>query len=319
MVVRLLVCLFAALFWLPALAQNFPSRPITVVIPFPPGGTLDYILRTIQPKLEASLGQPIVIESRPGATGNIGNAYVAKSEPDGYTLVETATNIGVFPHIFSNLTYDPLKDLTVVGGVAETPTNCVVNPKGRFQTFTDLMKEAKANPGHVKFGSSGVGAPSHLVVELIGRRNNVKFAHVPYKGAQGAMNDLLGNFIDFVCTAISGSMQFTQQNQLRSIAMVSHNRSAALPDVPTVKELGFGDIDDWSRYVIFAPSKTPKPIIDRLSTVLAAALADPAVKEAYAKMSYQPITMTPAQVTALVHEQFDLWGPIVKDLNLKLE
>lgn len=317
---RLLLSL-AAIIAVPTLAaaQNFPTHPISIVIPFPAGGTLDFILRTIQPKMEAALGQAIVIESKPGGTGNIGNAYVAKSEPDGYTLVETATNIGVFPHIFSHLPYDPIKDLKVVGGVAETPTNCVVNPKSNIQTFADLIKQAKDNPGKLKFGSSGVGAPSHLVVELIARTNNVKFTHVPYKGAGPAMNDLLGGFIDFVCTAVSGAMPFIQQNQLRSIVMVTTNRLPALPDVPTVKELGFGDIDDWSRYIILAPSKTPEPIMQKLSATLAAALAEPSTKEAYARLHYQPITKSPAEVTAYIQQQYDLWGPIVKDLNLKLE
>ncbi|MES1155401.1 MAG: tripartite tricarboxylate transporter substrate binding protein, partial [Pseudorhodoplanes sp.] len=235
---------------LPTAAQEYPSRSITVVIPFPAGGTLDTILRTVQPKMEAALGQSIVVENKPGATGNIGNAYVAKSEPDGCTLLETATNIGVFPHIFPKLNYDPLKDLVIIGGVAETPRVCVVNAEGNIKTFAELLQTAQANPGSVSFGSAGAGASSHLVVELIAQLNHVTFTHVPYKGTAPMNNDLLGGFITFICTAVAGSTSLIQEGRFRPIAMATTGRWPMLPDVPTLKELGFGDINDWTSYVL---------------------------------------------------------------------
>jgi tripartite-type tricarboxylate transporter receptor subunit TctC len=302
-----------------ASAQSFPNRPITIVIPFPAGGPLDFLTRTIQPKLEASLGQPIIVENRPGATGNIGNAYVAKAEPDGYTLVVTATNMGVFPHMFPHLNYDPIKDLTVVSGLGETPTACVVNPSSPIKNFADLINEAKAKPGQLTFGSSGPGAPSHLIVELIGKRNNVKFTHVPYKGAAPAVNDVLGNFLSFLCTSFSNLVTLIKQEKLRALAIAAKARSPLLPDVPTIKDAGFGDIVDGTTYILLAPSKTPKPIIGRLAAAMRAALAEPSVKKAYNNLAYDVITRSPAQLTAEIKEQYDLWGPIIKELNLKLE
>lgn len=320
MILRLLVALIVAVgSSTMAAAQAYPSRPITVVIPFPAGGPLDFLLRTVMPEMEAQLGQTIIIENRPGATGNLGNAYVAKAPPDGYTLVMTATNIGVLPHVFSHLTYDPIKDFAVVGGVAESPTACVVNSASPIRSFADLINEAKVNPGKLTFGSSGNGSPQHLVGELIAKLNNVKFTHVPYKGGAPAVNDLLGNFLSFLCTSLSNVLTWVQNGQLRALAVTTGERSPMLPDIPTVKELGFGDINEATRFIILAPAQTPQPIMERLSSTLAMALAKPSVKDIYGKAAFEAITKTPDQVGAQIQEQYNLWGPVVRELNLKLE
>jgi tripartite-type tricarboxylate transporter receptor subunit TctC len=303
----------------PAPAQTFPSRPITVVVPFPPGGGLDFLLRTIQPKWEAALGQPMVIENRPGATGNVGNAYVAKADPDGYTLVITATNIGMFPHVFAHLAYDPLKDFTVIGLVGETPGTCIVNPNSKYQSLGTLISEARANPGKLNFGSTGNGSPSQLQTELIAKLNNVKFTHVPYKGSTPVSTDLLGNFIDFTCIALAGPLPLIQEGKLKAIAVATKKRSVLLPDVPTVKELGFGDIDEGSRYILLAPVMTPKPIVDQLRTTLQNILADPGIQKAFMNGGFEVDATTPDQVSAMMQEQFDLWGPFVNELKLKVD
>jgi tripartite-type tricarboxylate transporter receptor subunit TctC len=303
-----------------AAAQDFPTRPVTIVVPFPAGGPIDFLVRSVQQKLEADLGQAIVVESRPGATGNVGNAYVAKAAADGYTLLATATNIGVFPHIFRQLAYDPLHDIIAIGGLAETPNVCVVNSAGKFQSFPTLIAEAKANPGSIKFGSSGLGAPSHLIVELIGRINHVTFTHVPYKGAAPAINDVLGNFISFMCVGgLSGVMSLIADGKLRAVAVTSDKRSPLLPDVPTLAELGLGNINEGLSYILLAPAMTPQPVQQRLSAALAKAVAEPSVKDTFGKLGYVVITKSPAEVNASIQQQYDLWGPVVKDLNLKLD
>jgi tripartite-type tricarboxylate transporter receptor subunit TctC len=320
MMFRLLFALVAIIGISPiAVAQVYPSRPITVVSPFPPGGPVDFVIRAIQQRMENALAQPLIIESRPGATGNVGSAYVAKAAPDGYTLLLQATIIGAFPHLFRHLPYDPIKDLAVVGGLVESPNACIVNSASKIQSLADLIKEAKNNPGKVHFGSSGVGAPSHLVVELLGRLNDVKFVHVPYKGAAPAMTDLLGNFIEFTCQTLSPALPLIREGKLRAIAVTTEKRSPMLPDVPTVKELGFGNIDEALRYILLAPAATPRPILDRLSTILATILAEPSVKEAFGKAGYEAMTKSPAEVSGQIQAQYEIWGPIVRELNLNSE
>jgi tripartite-type tricarboxylate transporter receptor subunit TctC len=302
-----------------AAAQEYPSRPITIVIAFPAGGPQDSLIRTIQRQIEAALGQPLVIENRPGATGNIGNAYVAKAEPDGYTLLMTSVNMGMFPHVFPHLAYNPIKDFAAIGEVAENPDVCVVNSQSKINSFAELIKEAKATPGKITFGSSGNGSPSHLIVELIAKLNDVKLVHVPYKGPTLSLTDLMGNFITFTCTGLSSELPFIQQNQLRPLAILTEKRSTLLPNVPTMKELGLGDIKETRPFVLVAPARTPQPILDRLSTTLAKIVSEPSVKETFNKMGYETNARNPAEVSALIQEQYNLWGPFVRELKLKLE
>jgi tripartite-type tricarboxylate transporter receptor subunit TctC len=319
MISRTLLLLFTLIGLSPvAEAETFPSRPITIVNPFPPGGPLDFILRTIQGKMEGDLGQSIVIENRPGATGNIGNAYVAKAPADGYTLLAQATNVGMFPHVFPNLPYDPIKDLDVVGALAETPGVCIVSPTAKYQSLADIIKEARANPGKLNYGSTGNGSPSQIETELVAKANKVKFTHVPYKGASLVFTDLMGNFIDFSCIALAGPLALIRDGKLKALAVTTNNRSMLLPEVPTVKELGFGDVNESSRYILMAAAATPKPILDRLSKSLAKALADPAVQDIYVKGGFVVSRSTPDDVRAQIQEQYGL-GTFVKELNLKAE
>jgi tripartite-type tricarboxylate transporter receptor subunit TctC len=305
---------------IPVTAQTYPSHAVTVVLPVPPGGSLDFVLRLIQGKFSDAVGQPLIIESRPGAAGNIGTTYVAKAPPDGYTLLATPTNIGILPHVFPNLSYDPIKDFAVVGSLAETPGVCVVSSSSRIKSFADLINEARANPGKINFGSSGAGTPSHLDAELIAKLNNVKMTHVPYKGAAPAIADIMGGFVDFICTALAGSVSaLIQDGKLNAIAVTTEKRSKLLSDIPTVKELGFGDIDDSSRYVVLAPALTPKPDIDRISMALKSILRDPSLRDHYAKAGYEVSQTNPTEVAHQIKQQYDLWGPLIRELNLKLE
>jgi tripartite-type tricarboxylate transporter receptor subunit TctC len=270
--------------------------------------------------MQSALGQPYIIESRPGAAGSVATAYVAKATPDGYTLLAIPTIIGLFPHVFPHLTYDPIKDFAVVGSLAETPGVCVVNSASKIKDFAGLIKEAKDNPGKITFASSGAGTPAHLDTEMIAKLNNVKMTHVPYKGASPAVADILGNFVTLMCTGLAGgTFSLIQDGKLRALAVTTAKRSLALPDVPTIKELGFGDIDDSSRYILLAPAMTPKPVLTRLSTALATVLSDAKLQEDYVKLGYEVSGTTPAEVSIQIQKEYDLWGPLVKELNLKLE
>jgi tripartite-type tricarboxylate transporter receptor subunit TctC len=298
-------------------AQNFPSRPITVIVPYPEGFALDYLPRAIEGKMERALGQSLIIENKPGELGNIGNSYVAKAAPDGYTLAMTAVNIGVFPYIYSKMAYNPLTDFAGVGQIAETPGVCIVNTASRFQTFGDLMREAKENPRRLKFGSASTGAPSHLIVELIAKLNDVKFTHVPYTHAQYSSAAVLDNSVDFTCNGLVGMLPLIRDGKVRALAVTSARRSRVLPEVPTVNEAGFGDVDENSRHILLAPARTPTPVLDVLSTALTSVLEDPAIQDDFIKHGFDLDRVSPAQVITLIQKQHDLWGPFIKELNLK--
>jgi tripartite-type tricarboxylate transporter receptor subunit TctC len=320
MLVRILFALASIFaFSQSAMSENFPVRPITVIVPFPPGGGLDFLIRTIQRNLASSLGQPFVIENKPGNLGNIGNAFVAKAHADGYTLLMTAVNIGVFPHMFADLTYDPLTAFAPIGEVAQTPGGCIVGSKSKINSFEELIKEAKANPGRIKFASEGTGAPSHLIVDLIAKLNDVKLTRVPYDFASLSIAAVMDGAVDFSCNGLVGTLPLIREGKVRAIAVTGAKRSVVLPNVPTVKEAGLGDIDENSRYILVAPAMTPKPIMERLSTALASALGDPKVQEIFVKQGFDLASASPAEVSALIQKQYDLWGPFIKNAHSKKE
>jgi tripartite-type tricarboxylate transporter receptor subunit TctC len=300
-----------------AASQEFPLHSITVVVPFPPGGGLDFLARTIQPKMEAALGQPLVIENKPGDLGNIGNAYVATAPRDGYTALMTAVNIGVFPHIFSNLPYDPLRAFAPIGEVAQTPGGCIVGPNSRFKDFGDIINEAKAKPASIKFASEGTGSPSHLIVQLIAQLNGVHFTRVPYDFASLSIAAVMDGSVDFSCNGLVGNLPLIREGKVRALAVTSAKRSVALPDVPTVNETGFGYIDENSRYVLVAPAGTPGAVMTRLSASLATVLADQTIQETLISKGFDLASAAPSEVSGLIQRQYEQWGPFIRDAGLK--
>ncbi len=303
----------------PALAQQFPSQPVRVVVPFPPGGGTDILVRLIQDKYAAKLGQPVVIDNRPGASGNIGGGVVAKSKPDGYTLLVQATIVGIYPTVFASLPYDPQKDFAWIGGVAESPAVIVTNPNSKLKTIADLMAEGKARPKQVNFASAGVGSPQHLATERLGRLNNVEFTHVPYKGSATAVTDLLSGVLDFGTLSLSSVLPLIQEGKLRALALASDNRSKLMPQVPTIKEAGLGDVSGTVRFIIGAPTGTPDAAVEKLSADLNAVVKDPEIQEGFAKRGYEITLATPKEVSAMVREQKELWDPLVRELKLKFD
>lgn len=302
-----------------AVAQQFPSQPVRVVVPFPPGGGTDILVRLIQDKYAARLGQPVVIDNRPGASGNIGGGVVAKSKPDGYTLLVQATIVGIYPTVFASLPYDPQKDFVWIGGVAESPAVIVTNPNSKLKTIADLMAQAKARPKQVNFASAGVGSPQHLATERLGRLNNVTFTHVPYKGSATAITDLLSGVLDFGTLSFSSVLPLIQEGKLRALALASDKRSKLMPDVPTIKEAGLGDVSGTVRFIVGAPAGTPDAAVAKLSTDLNAVVKDPEIQEGFAKRGYEITLATPKEVLAMVREQKELWEPLVRELKLKFD
>ncbi|MET0277260.1 MAG: tripartite tricarboxylate transporter substrate binding protein [Pseudorhodoplanes sp.] len=298
-------------------AQNFPSQPVRVVVPFPAGGGTDILMRIVQDKYSARLGQPVVIDNRPGASGNIGGGVVAKSTPDGYTLLVQGTIIGVYPTVFSSLPYDPFKDFAYIGGVAESPAVIVVNPNSKFKTLADLIEESKKRP--LNFASAGVGAPQHLATERLARLNKGQMTHVPYKGSATAVSDLLAGVLDFGSLSLSSVLTLVQEGKLRAIATASDRRSKILPDVPTIQEAGFGDVSGTIRFILAAPAGTPPAVVDRLSGDLAAVVKDPDIQNEFLKRGYEITLATPSEVEAMVREQRDTWLSVIRDLNLKFD
>jgi tripartite-type tricarboxylate transporter receptor subunit TctC len=306
-----------------AVAQTdsaWPARPVKLVVPFPPGGGTDVLARMLAERLRAPLGQAVVIDNRPGATGNIGNDFVAKSPPDGYTILMQGTIIGMFPHIFAKLTYDPLKDLVGVGTVAESPNVIVVNPASPFMSLQDLVKAAKADPSKaMNYGTAGVGSPQHLAMEQLARLAGIKLQHVNYRGTAPAVNDLLGNQTQLGAYSLSSMLPLIQGKKLRVLAVMTEKRTALLPELPTVAELGYRGVDSSIRFALFVPAGTSADVIAKLAQANGRALADPELKEHFMKAGYEVVQSTPQQSDAMVQREHRDWGPVVKELGLKPE
>ncbi len=304
---------------LPAHAQGYPSKPITLVVPYTPGGTTDNIVRAIQTKLSEQLGQPVIIENRPGASGNLGNRSVARAAPDGYTIGIMPTTVGTFPLMAQNLGYDPMDDLTYIGGVAETPSIIIVRKDSPVRSFTDLVAMARTRPGGINVGSGGVGGAGHLVILTLGKLNNFPVTHVAYKGTAPAVQDLMGGNIDAASMAIGGVKGQVDGGAVRPVLVASVKRSPLLRDVPVMEDLGLKGVNGGVGYVLAVSSKTPREIVERLHGALDRVLQDKDVIERMQSLSFIPTRTTLAEARKMVEEQTTTWAPTIKELGLKLE
>ena len=305
-----------------AWAQRVPwpaQQAIKVVVPFPPGGGTDVLARMVTEKMRVDLNQNMVIDNRPGATGNIGNDLVAKASPDGYTILVQGTIIGMFPHIFAKLNYDPVKDLRAVGTIAESPNVIVVNPASPFNSVAEMVAAGKAKPGSLNYGTAGVGSPQHLAFEQVANLAGIKIQHITYRGTAPAVTDLLANQTDLGAFSLSSVLSLIQGKKLRVLAVMSEKRTPLLADVPTLQELGFSGVDSSIRFAFFVPPGTPQPIIARLNLATQRTLSDPAIKAEFAKAGYDAVASSPEQTTAMVQKEYATWGPLVKQLGLKME
>jgi tripartite-type tricarboxylate transporter receptor subunit TctC len=300
--------------------SNYPTKPIRLVVPFPPGGGTDIFARVIGQKLSESLGQPVVIENKPGAGGNIGVDTVAKSQPDGYSIVIGQTsNLAVNPTLYRKLPYNPVKDLAPISLVASSPLVMVVAASSPFKSLDDIVTAAKANPDDITFASPGNGTVAHLSGELLQRAANIKFRHIPYKGAAQAMTDVMGAQVQLYMSSVPTALSQIKGGRLRAIVVTSAKRLPDLPDVPTVAESGFKDFESSTWFGLLARAGTSQPIISRLNSEVNRVLQTAEVREKFASEGAEVISGTPEQFADLLKQEIERWGRIVKESGAKVD
>lgn len=305
----------AALLGLPpvVLAQGYPNKPIKVVVPYAPGGSTDATSRLIAKSLSVRLNQPVVVENRAGAGGSLGNEFVAKSPPDGYTLLFSAAGpLTVTPHTYSKLNYEPIKDFLPITLVATQPLLLVVNPTLNVRSVADLIREAKAHPDKLSYGSFGNGSAAHLAGELFKTLANVSMVHVPYKGSGPALVDLVSGQINLMFDVFSTAAPFAKAGKLRPIAITADTRSAQFPDVPTMREAGVKDFDAGTWFGMLAPAGTPRSIIDQVSKAVNEALQEKEVREMLESQGAVVRGGTPEDFNKFFLAEYAKWGKVVK-------
>ncbi|MCD0505203.1 tripartite tricarboxylate transporter substrate binding protein [Bordetella petrii] len=297
----------------------FPERPVTLVVPFAPGGGTDTIARTLAEGMGKDLGQTVIVENRPGAGTVIGTQFVARSEPDGYTLVMATFAHAVNPSLHKNLPFDTDKAFAPVALVAHSPNILVVNPKEPFQNVQQLLDYARANPGKLNYGSFGNGTSAHLAGELFKRLAKVDLVHVPYKGSAPALNDLMGGQIQLMFTTVASVASHIKSGKLRALAVTSAERSKAFPDLPTLAEAGVPGYQAESWYGLYAPAGTPPAALQRLNAAVAKAVQSPAFQQRVAEEGLIVEVGPPGQLTQYVQAEEKRWGQVVRDAKLQQE
>jgi len=303
-----------------AMAQAaYPSKPITLVVTYPPGGGADAMARLIAPKMGEALGQTIVIENKPGAGGQIGAAAVAKAAPDGYTLMLDASSFSVNPSLYPKLPYDSSKAFQPVGVVALFPNVVLVNANFAAKSIADLIAAAGKTKDAVSYASSGNGSAQHLAGALFESAAKVDMVHVPYKGGGPALNDVIGGQVPLIFGNLASTLQHVQSGKLRALAVTSGKRSPILPDVPTLNESGLRGTEIYEWNAVFAPSNTPEPVMKKLSAAFQQALESPDVKARVAQLGGEIQKGTPEQAKKFIEQQIHLWGRVIKDRNITIE
>ncbi|MFL6719186.1 MAG: tripartite tricarboxylate transporter substrate binding protein [Burkholderiaceae bacterium] len=302
-----------------AWADSYPSRPVRLVVPYPPGGSADIVARRIADDWAKELGGSVIVDNRAGAGGNIGVDAVAKSPKDGYTIGLQTVSLAINPSIFAKMPYDTLKDLTAVGTVASSQHVLVVNNNFPAKNTKELVAVAKANPGKYSYGSAGSGSTFHMSAELFKAVANVDILHVPYKGGGPALVDTIGGQVDMSFPVLSAALQQVQSGKLRAIGVTGPKRSALMPDVPTLAESGVPGYSFETWFMVFAPAGTPKPVIEKLNVSLNRVLNNPGLKERMAKEGIDPTPSTPDQAQAKLSKEMDMWAKVVKERGIKAE
>jgi tripartite-type tricarboxylate transporter receptor subunit TctC len=301
----------------PGLAQNYPNRPVHLIIPFAAGGVSDVIARPIADRLSRSLGQPVIVESRAGASGTLGAAYVAQSTPDGYTLLlGTANELVMAPTLYQSLPYDPRTAFAPISTVSVFPNVLVVGKDSPFKALADLIAAAREKPGTLTFANSGVGSTNHLSAELFKRAANIKIQHVPYRGGGPALIDVSGGHVTAMFATLPSAVSLIQSGVIRALAVTGPRRSEILPDIPSVAEAGLPGavVTTWNGVV--APAGTPPELLERLYKALADAVAEPSLKQTFAAVGAETEFMTQPEFAALIRTDFDRWAAVIKEAGI---
>ena len=301
-------------------AQTYPNKPIKIVIPYGPGGAPDILGRLIGVKIQTSLGQPVVVENYPGAGGMIGTDFVAKAPPDGYTiLVATTANLSISPHLYPKMPYNALKDFTPITLVANSPLILTVSKNVPANNLKELIAYGKANPDKLNYASAGSGTIQHVAGALFANMAGIDAVHVPYKGTAQILPDLVAGRVNLMFNSPAPMLPLVKDGSLKAIAIGSLNRSPLIPEYSTVSEQGLTGFDVGPWYAFFAPAGTPPAVIARLNKDITAALALPDIKEKYADMGLEVAPSTPAELAQVTKRDYDKFGKIIKDNNIKGE
>jgi len=298
-------------------AQSWPTRQVQLVVPYAPGGVVDLVGRTLGQRLSQQVGQPVVIDNRPGAGGIIGVEYTARAAPDGQTIVVMDPAIVINPTLQEKIPYDLQKDLQTIAVIGSSPLVLVVNPSVPATTVAALVDYARANPGKLNFPSAGIGTTPHMAGELLSLRAHVQMTHIPYKGSGPAMADLVAGQVQVGFSSITAALPFIREGRLRALATTGSKRSPALADIPTMIEAGYPgfEVDLWLG--IFAPANVPAAVVARMNAEIGTALQDQAVRDAFAKVGVEPRSSTVEESAKFVRAESDKWSGVVRDAKLK--
>lgn len=300
-----------------AAADAWPSQPIKWVVPFPPGGAMDTMARTLGESLSVGLKQPVVIENRPGAGGAIGSGLVARAAPDGHTMMIVSIGHAVNPSIYPKLQYDATRDFEPVSLVGIVPNLLVAHPSVKANNVKELVALAKAQPGKLTYASAGNGTTVHLAAELFNSMAGVDILHVPYKGSAPAVTDLMGGQVDIMFDSLSSAKPYVESGRLKALAVTTAKRSSVFPNVPTIAESGLPGYELSGWYAVFVPAKTPKPVIDRLNAELVKALKQPNVRARFAQIGAEPVGSSPQELASTLKAETARWAQIVRERNIK--
>lgn len=303
----------------PALAQTYPSQPIKLIVGFTPGTGIDIIARSVGQKLSERMGQPVVVENKAGASGNIGSEFVARAKPDGYTLLVTVSTFVMNPALFKSLPFDPVKDFAPISLSAWGSVLLAATPSAKVDSVAQLVQTAKANPGKLNYGSPGVGTPHHLAMELFKNVTGTEITHVPYKGTAGAITDLLGGQIGVMFVPIHVALPHVKAGKLVALAVGSGKRHPSAPDLPTLGELGVPGIDVDLWYGFMAPRGTPSEVIAKLNGELKVIMALPDIRSSFAAQGLDPATSTPEEFQSLVERDLARWTKVIQQAKISAE
>ena len=303
-----------------AFAQAWPQRPVTIVVPYAPGTGIDIIARTLAPKLAERFGQGFVVDNKPGASGNLGADFVAKAQPNGYTIMVTANTFSITPALYKNIPYDPFNDFAFISKATTGNLALVVNPAVLpVKTLDELVAWVRARPGKINYGSPGNGTPQHLAMELLKQRLNLDVVHVPYKNAAAANQDLLGGQVQLAMLPVHTAQPFARAGRLNVIAVSGESRSVLAPDLPSFAEVNLKNLDLDLYYLIAAPAATPREIVMKINREVALILALPDVRETLLKQGLIPATSTPEEISALIRDDIGRWKKFIESSGIKAD
>jgi tripartite-type tricarboxylate transporter receptor subunit TctC len=299
--------------------SSYPNRPIKLVVGFPAGGASDVAARAVGQKLAERLGQAIVVENRAGAASNIGSDFVAKSTADGYTLLLATISLSINPSLYPKLSYDALRDFVPISQISSAPFLLVVNPSQPYRTLAEFLAAAKSAPQPFHYASAGNGSGAHLFMEYFASSAGIKLAHVPYKGAAPAMNDVLSGAVPLTFDNIITTLPLAKAGRLRPLAISTARRSVAAPDIPTLAELGIAGFDATAWFGFFAPAGTPSEIVKHLHEETVLSLQDPQVRERLLAVGSEPVGSSPAEFARFFRAEIEKWGKVVRSANVKID